>query len=85
MGLLAGAGRSKEEVNYRQFERCLSCTNFYAPGSCKLVSGNISPDAVCNLWAMQEKKTMGMDGSDYLKEYTKNPGGAARDLPGGGT
>ena len=71
MGLVPGAGLNKEEVNYRQHEKCKSCDHFYYPGSCDIVDGNISPDTVCDKWEVKPKQT-GMDGSDYQREYEKS-------------
>lgn len=84
MGLLAGAGRSKDEVNYRQYEKCLTCTHFYNPGSCELVQGNISPDGLCDLWEIRPRKNIGKDASFYKEQYAKNPTAFADNLPGGG-
>lgn len=83
-GTVASKGVSKDSVNYRNMEKCGTCMYFYPLNSCLKVAGNISPEAVCNLWAMKEKQS-GMDGSDYLKEYSKNPTEAAKNLPYGGT
>lgn len=71
MGQVRDAGKNKAEVNYRQFEKCGTCNYFYPPNSCEKVDGNISPDAVCDLWEMQEKKEP-MDGEGYMKEYNKS-------------
>jgi len=70
-GIVAGSGLNKEDVNYRQFERCKSCNYFYYPGSCEIVKGNISPDAVCDKWEIEVKKEP-MDGDGYKAEYDKN-------------
>lgn len=83
MGLLAGKGLDKSAVNYRPYEKCLTCMHFYGPNSCDIVAGNISPEAVCDRWEMKEKDT-GKDGDFYLKEYQKNPTKFTNDLPGGG-
>lgn len=83
MGLMAGAGRSKDEVNYRQFEKCLTCTHYY-PNSCELVAGNISPDGLCDLWEIRPKKNQGLDAEFYKQQYSKNPTAFAKTLPGGG-
>lgn len=71
MGLLAEAGRTKEEVNYRQYEKCLTCMHFYGPNSCELVKGSISPEAVCDLWEMKPKDT-GKDASFYMDQFAKD-------------
>ena len=63
----------KEGVEYRLHEQCSSCNYFYAPNTCEIVQGNISPDAVCNKWEIQPKKEP-MDGESYKAEYNKvNP------------
>lgn len=81
MGLLAGRGKEKDEVNYRQYEKCATCTHFYSPNSCDRVAGNISPEAVCSLWEMKESKSnIGADGNDYIKEYNKNPTKFAKEF-----
>lgn len=73
MGEVRDAGLNKAEVNYRQHEKCVSCNYFYHPNSCEKVMGNISPEAVCNKWEIQEKKEP-MDGESYKAEYAKaNP------------
>ena len=64
------AGLKKEDVNYRQHEKCNTCNYFYSPNSCERVSGNISPDAVCNKWEITPKKEP-MDGEGYISEYNK--------------
>jgi len=74
MGIVPGAGLNKEEVNYRQHEKCKSCTHFYYPGSCDVVDGNISPDTVCDKWEVTPKKNGGKDGSYYQEEYSKAKG-----------
>ena len=68
MGILAGAGLNKEEVNYRQHEKCSSCTHFYYPNSCDVVDGNIAPDTVCNKWEIKPKQE-GKDKDFYMNEY----------------
>ena len=69
-GIVAGAGKSKEEVNYRQHEMCKTCTHFYNPGSCSVVAGNISTDAVCDMWAIRPPSKP-KDGEFYKGEYDK--------------
>lgn len=71
MSLLAGAGRSKDEVNYRHFEKCSTCTHFYPSNSCELVQGNISADGLCDLWEIRPKKNQGIDGEFYKEQYSK--------------
>lgn len=72
-GLVAGAGKKKEDVNYRQNERCSVCVHFYPLNSCELVQGNISPEAMCNLFEIR-KKDGGKDGQFYLDEHSKMAG-----------
>lgn len=73
MGLLAGKGLNKDEVDYRQHERCKTCMHFYYPGSCDIVDGNISMDAVCNKWAIKPKNEP-KDGEFYMNEYRSKEG-----------
>ena len=77
-GIVAGAGARKDEVRYRQHEKCLSCIHFYGPNSCDIVQGNISPEAVCDRWEVKESE-QGKDGEFYKEayesgKYRKNPG-----------
>ena len=71
MGLVPGAGLNKEEVSYRQHEKCFTCTHFYYPNSCEIVDGNISPDAVCKKWEVKPRMNEGKDGEFYNAEYQK--------------
>jgi hypothetical protein len=44
---------SKETVNYRLADgdrRCGTCVMFHGTGTCELVTGKISPGAVCDRW-----------------------------------
>lgn len=61
---------NKDEVNYRQHEKCNTCNYFYYPNMCEIVKGNISPDAVCDKWEIKPKKEP-MDGESYMAEYNK--------------
>ena len=70
-GIVAGKGLNKDEVNYRHMEQCKTCMHFYYPGSCELVDGVISQDAVCNKWGMKPKEE-GKDGEFYQEEYRKS-------------
>ena len=70
MGIVAGAGLPKEEVNYRQHEQCSSCMHFYPLNSCDIVDGNISPENVCDKWEVK-KKDMGKDAQFYMDEHSK--------------
>lgn len=77
-GLVPGAGIRKDEVRYRQHEKCLSCIHFYGPNSCDTVDGNISQEAVCERWEVKEAE-VGKDGEFYQEAYEsgkfrKNPG-----------
>jgi hypothetical protein len=74
-GLVSGAGLSKDSVDYRQHEKCLTCMHFYPANSCEIVSGNISPEAVCNRWEIK-KRDEGKDGHFY-KEQLEKVGGEA--------
>jgi len=69
-GLMPGAGLNKEDANYRQHEKCLSCIHFYGPNSCDVVQGNISPEAMCNRWEVKEQGE-GKDGEFYQNEFNK--------------
>ena len=73
MGLMPGAGLKKDEVNYRQHEKCKTCNYFYHPGSCEIVAGNISSENVCDKWELgTEDDKDGKDGEFYQREYSKN-------------
>jgi hypothetical protein len=63
---------SKEEAHYRPKESCQLCTHFIPPANrCEVVEGNISPDAVCDKFALVEK-TEYYDKEFFLKELEKN-------------
>ena len=70
MEMSQGKILNKEEVNYRQHEKCNTCNYFYYPNMCEIVKGNISQDAVCDRWEIKPKKEP-MDGASYMAEYTK--------------
>jgi hypothetical protein len=70
-GIQPGAGLDKEQVNYRQHERCAVCVHFYPLNSCDIIDGNISPENVCDHWEVK-KKDMGKDAEFYSKEYEKS-------------
>jgi hypothetical protein len=71
-GILAGAGIDKEKVNYRHHEQCSNCGYFYPANSCKKVKGNISPEAVCDLWELTDSTGKYRPNKDYFKkEYDK--------------
>jgi len=70
-GIVAGAGFNKDEVNYRQHEKCKSCDHYYFPNSCDIVDGNISPEGVCNKWEIKPKEEV--KGPEFFKaEYEKS-------------
>ena len=71
MGLVPDARLRKDEVNYRQHEKCSTCMHFYPANSCDFVDGNISPDGVCNKWEIRPKFQEGRDASFYQDEYRK--------------
>ena len=71
-GVVAGAGLGKEKVNYRQHEQCSTCAYFYPLNSCKKVSGNISPEAVCDLWELTSTSKHRPDKKYFEKEYEKS-------------
>lgn len=75
-GIVPGAGIPKEQVNYRHHEQCSTCNYFYPLNSCRIVDGNISPEAVCDKWEMTEPKGS-KDKKFFQKEYEKqeNKGG----------
>jgi hypothetical protein len=72
-GIVGPARLSKEEVNYRQHEKCLSCTHFYGPNSCDIVDGNISPEAVCIKWEVKPPARP-KDGAFFAQEFAKAKG-----------
>jgi hypothetical protein len=73
-GLMPPARLSKEEVNYRQHEKCATCDHFYPSGVCELVAGTISPLNVCNRWEIKSQNDVGRDRAFYVAEYEKNAG-----------
>jgi len=67
---------SKEDVGYRQYESCKTCGMFNGRSKCNLVRGNISPDAVCDRWILQEIPS-GKTGKEIIEnEYNKSKGTA---------
>ena len=70
-GLMPGARLSKEEVRYRQHEKCMSCDHFYPSGSCELVEGPISVDNVCNKWEIKSQEPRYKDRAYFENEYEK--------------
>ncbi len=73
-GLVPPAGLPKDEVNYRHHEQCGTCNYFYPMNSCKIVAGNISPEAVCDKYQITEPKAT-KDKNYFQNEYQKNKGG----------
>jgi hypothetical protein len=67
--------KDKVEVNYRIAEKCQTCDH-YSPNTCRIVEGNIAPQAVCDLWAIRSSLPGGIYGEFYLNEYQKSRGGA---------
>jgi hypothetical protein len=47
--------KPKDQVNYRQHQKCLTCDHFFTSGVCEMVDGNISPDNVCDLWEVKSQ------------------------------
>jgi hypothetical protein len=70
-GLHPGNRQSKEQVNYRQHEKCLNCDHFFNSGSCDMVSGNISPANVCDLFEIKSAEPQGKDREFYQAEFNK--------------
>ena len=79
-GLVPGAGLSKDEVDYRQHEKCASCVYFYPTNSCERVAGNISSENVCDLWEVKQK-TRGKDANFYNAEFDKAQRKSAGESP----
>ena len=70
-GLVPGARLSKAEVNYRLHEKCLTCDHRSSAGSCDTVEGNISPDAVCNKYAIRPPESPYRDKEFYQSQFDK--------------
>jgi hypothetical protein len=54
--------QDKQAVNYRISEeesKCNLCTNWTPPNGCKQVDGEISEDAVCDLFDMNQEANIG--------------------------
>ncbi len=73
-GIMPGARASKESVNYRPLEKCGLCMSFYPGGRCELVEGNISPDAICDKYAIKPPESPYRDREFYEAEYQKKVG-----------
>jgi len=69
-GIMPGARLSKEAVNYRQHEQCLTCDHFMTSGHCDLVEGNISLENVCDKWEIKSAPGY-KDKEFYETEYKK--------------
>lgn len=69
-GIVAGHGKSKADVNYRQHEKCKTCMHFFPQNSCEVVAGNISPEAICDLWAVRPPDGP-KDGEFYIREHQR--------------
>ena len=73
--LIAPQPYSKEEVKYRHHESCKTCSNYNGRIRCNLVRGNVSPDAVCSKWTMQEA-VVGVTNKEFFeKAYVKKEEG----------
>jgi hypothetical protein len=73
-GLMPGARKDKESVNYRRAEKCVDCDYFLASGTCTKVAGNISPQMTCDLWEIKSEQPQGKGRAYYESEYNKmNP------------
>ena len=65
--------KRKEDTNYKVGYKCSNCIHFLPvpgtgmPSKCELVEGNISPDAVCDLWEISENSKP-YDKEFYMKE-----------------
>ena len=73
-GIMPGARLSKEEVNYRPLEKCSLCNFYYQAGRCEQVEGNISPEAICNKYAIRPPSSPYRDKAFYESEYNKKNG-----------
>ena len=70
-GLVPEGRRNKEEVKYRQHEKCVTCDYFFPSGACEKVAGTISPETVCNLWEMRSQNPKYRDREYFVNEYEK--------------
>ena len=65
----------KDQVNYRQYEACKTCAYFNGRVYCKKVLGNVSANAVCDLWSLSEPQ-VGITGKETItKAYEESIGG----------
>ena len=69
--LQAPQANTKEQVNYRQYESCATCSNYNGRVACNEVSGHISAGAVCDLWTMHEPSTNLTGKEVIVKAYEK--------------
>jgi hypothetical protein len=67
--------KPKDQVNYRQHQRCSSCDHFSTSGVCDRVTGNISPDNVCDLWEVKSQEPKYKDKDFFVNEYHKDMNG----------
>ena len=69
-GLTEGGRQGKDKVNYRQLQKCGVCDHFYAPRTCDLVDGTISPDCVCDRFEIKST-TQYRDKEFFVNEFNK--------------
>ena len=62
--------KDKTAVNYRNTEKCQMC-DFFLSGKCDQVEGNISPEAVCDLWQIRSNSSKAKHANFYIDEYKK--------------
>ena len=63
--------KSKEDVHYMVGRKCGNCINFQHPDSCAKVNGFISPEAVCDLFEVEENSRP-YDKGFFMKEAMKH-------------
>ena len=66
---------TKDQVDYRQHQSCKTCGYFNGRNKCSQVQGNISPDAVCNLWTLSETMPHMTGKEIIINEYEKSKKG----------
>ena len=64
-------GLDRSNVNYRPCEKCSLCDYFHNMGVCDVVSGNISPDGICDQFTIKAKKSPYRDKEFYQEQLTK--------------
>lgn len=56
---------TQKDANYQKApdeeNLCADCANFVSPDSCTVVSGTISPEGTCDLFAPKAEQGRGMD------------------------